>query len=238
MNKIRCIAIDDEPPALRQIEEYILHVTYLELRATFQNALDASNYLKENSIDLIFLDIHMEHLTGMEFLKLLKNKPKVILTTAYDTYALQAFDLDVNDYLLKPISFERFFKAVEKVYNELRKSVLFEELKDDDRSSLSGHIFVKTRNKTERVDLDEILYVEGLKEYLIIQTVTGRLITLMSFKQLLDRLPAQHFSRVHKSYIVAIGKIDSVFKNSILIGEKSIPIGPTYKLGFQKQIEG
>jgi len=235
MNKIRCIAIDDEPPALLQMEEYIHKVDYLELLGTFTNAIDGIQFMKKESIDLVFLDIQMEHISGMDFLKLLKVKPKIVLTTAYDSYALQAFDLDVDDYLLKPISFERFFKAAEKIYNDL-KSSSFDNSTVPEQNTEADYLFVKTKSRIQRIDFDNILYVEGLKEYLIIQMQSERVITLMSFSQLLEKLPDSKFYRVHKSYIVSIGKINSIKKNSIIIGEKVIPIGGSFKEGFLKRI--
>ena len=170
MISIKCIAIDDEPPALDQIKKYILNVPYLQLLEIFDNAIDAMAYLKENSVDLIFLDIQMEHLSGIQFLKLLKDQPRIILTTAYDSYALDAFDLEVDDYLLKPISFERFLQASEKIYKRLSGE---KQSSNDQLSTVTDsreYFFVKTEFRIQRVDFKDILYIEGLKEYLIIQT--------------------------------------------------------------------
>jgi len=232
MISIKCIAIDDEPPALDQIKKYILNVPYLQLLEIFDNAIDAMAYLKENSVDLIFLDIQMEHLSGIQFLKLLKEQPRIILTTAYDSYALEAFDLEVDDYLLKPISFERFLQATEKIYKRLSG----EKLSSNDQSSTvtdnREYFFIKTEFRIQRVDFKDILYIEGLKEYLIIQTPSGKIFTLQSFNEMLEQLPASNFIRVHKSYIVALNRIDSIRKNKILIGEKYVPIGATFKEQF------
>ena len=233
---INCIAIDDEPPALRQMKEYITKVPYLNLLATFDNAIDSMNYLKEKPVDLVFLDIQMENLSGIEFLKLLKKKPSIILTTAYDSYALQAFDLDVDDYLLKPISFERFMKATEKIYNKLllQKQPLFHE--PDKKSKDKDFFFVKTEFRIQRIDFKDILYIEGMKEYLIIKMENEKIFTLQSFNEILSCLPESNFIRVHKSYIISLSKISSIRKNKIYIGDKAISIGNTYKDAFLKSI--
>jgi DNA-binding LytR/AlgR family response regulator len=231
--KIRCITIDDEPPAIAQMEEYISRVPFLELIHTFDNGISAIEFLKENEIDLIFLDIEMEGFTGIQMLKVIKNKPFVILTTAYDQYAIQAFDLDVTDYLLKPISFERFFKSAEKIYdlmNEKKQPGIspVQNISSEEKN----YIFVKTEYRMQRVDFKDILYIEGLKEYLIIKMITGRVITLQSFKHMEEMLPTSNFIRVHKSYMVAIDKIEFIERNRIKISDKLIPIGDTYKKVF------
>ena len=231
--KIRCITIDDEPPAIAQMEEYISRVPFLELIHTFDNGISAIEFLKENEIDLIFLDIEMEGFTGIQMLKVIKNKPFVILTTADDQYAIQAFDLDVTDYLLKPISFERFFKSAEKIYdlmNEKKQPGIspVQNISSEEKN----YIFVKTEYRMQRVDFKDILYIEGLKEYLIIKMITGRVITLQSFKHMEEMLPTSNFIRVHKSYMVAIDKIEFIERNRIKISDKLIPIGDTYKKVF------
>lgn len=237
--KIKCIAIDDEPPALLQMEEYISRVPFLELLHTFDNGISAIEFLKENEVDLIFLDIEMEGFTGIQMLKVIKNKPFVILTTAYDSYAIQAFDLDVTDYLLKPISFERFYKSVEKVYdikNEKKQAGTVTSQATQATPEEKNYIFVKTEYRMQRVDFKDILYVEGLKEYLIIKMVTGRVITLQSFKHMEELLPASNFIRVHKSYMVAIDKIEFIERNRIKIADKLIPVGDTYKKIFYEAL--
>ena len=236
MTLIRCIAIDDEPPALRQMVDYIQKVNYLELIDTFDNAMDAMTFLKDNSIDLIFLDIKMEHLSGIQMLKLLEKKPFVILTTAYDTYALDAFDLEVDDYLLKPISFERFYKSTERIYKQISGPPTVEGSISTVEDS-KDYFFVKTDFKIQRVDFKDILYIEGLKEYLIIKTEEGNIYTLNSFKSILEKLPENEFIRVHKSYIVPLSKIDTIKKTKIYIGEKYIPIGATYRDAFFSKIK-
>lgn len=231
--KIKCIAIDDEPPALMQMEDYILKVPFLELLKTFDSGLESLEFLKSNEVDLIFLDIQMEGFTGIQLLNVMKKKPRVILTTAYDRYAIQAFDLDVSDYLLKPISFERFLKAVEKVYDQVStQKTTITPVSTSETPEEKNYMFVKTEYRMQRVDFKDVLYIEGLKEYLIIQTVTGRVITLQNFKTMEEMLPSANFVRVHKSYMVAMDKIEFVERNRIKISDKLIPIGDTYRKIF------
>jgi two-component system, LytTR family, response regulator len=236
MISINCIAVDDEPPALRQMEKYISKVHYLNLLAVFNDPIESMNFLKENMVDLIFLDIQMETISGIELLKLLKVQPRIILTTAYDSYALQAFDLDVDDYLLKPISFERFMKATEKIYNKLLPQMEPVLIESEKKSDESDFFFVKTEFRIQRIDFKDILYIEGMKEYLIIQLANEKIYTLQSFNEILSNLPKSNFIRVHKSYIVSLSRINSIRKNKIFVGEKTIPIGTTYKEFFLKSI--
>lgn len=235
---INCIAVDDEPPALMQMEDYISRVPFLRLLKTFDNAIDTLEFLKNNKVDLLFLDIEMEGFTGIQLLKVLHHKPKVILTTAYDSYAIQAFDLDVSDYLLKPISFERFLKSVEKISDSFlpNSNNVNNNIKPSSKEE-ENYIFVKADYKMQRVDYKDILYIEGLKEYVIIKTITGKVITLLSFKKLEDRLPASRFLRVHKSFIVALDKIESVERHRIKIGDKLIPVGESYSKSFFEVLE-
>ena len=236
--KINCIAIDDEPPALAQIEDYIARVPFLNLVKKFDNALMCIEFLKTHQIDLMFLDVEMEGLSGIQLLKIFKNrKPKVILTTAFENYALKAYELDVNDYLLKPISFERFLTSVEKIYDLIaleKQSMPSIPAKNGDKER--DYIFVKTEYKMQRVNFKDILYIEGLKEYLIIKTKTSKIITLQTFKNFEQILPASNFFRVHKSFIIALDKIETLDKQNIIIAGKEIPIGEKYKNIFFKTI--
>ncbi len=232
---INCIAIDDELPALKQMQDYISKIPYLNLIGSFNNGIDALNFLKDNSVDLLFLDIQMDDLNGIQLLQVLNNKPKVILTTAYDQYALKAFDLEVSDYLLKPISFERFVKAVEKIYRELNINDRDNNEKPETKEH-RNYFFVKTEFKMVRIDFDNIIYIEGLKEYLIIKCINDKVLSLMTFKEIIDILPEDNFVRTHKSYIVAINKIESIERNRIKIGEKLIPVGNTFKDEFYNRI--
>ena len=235
--KINCIAVDDEPPALMQMEDFISKVPFLNLMSTFDNAMETLEFLKNNEVDLVFLDIEMEGFTGLQLLKIIKQKPKIILTTAYDQYAIQAFDLDVTDYLLKPISFERFVKATEKVYDNIHQEKQHSQLHNPlNIQEEKTCIFVKTEYRIQRVDFREILYIEGLKEYLIIKTTAGRVITLQSFKHIEEMLPHSNFIRVHKSWMVAIDKIESIERNHIRIADKLIPVGDTYRKNFMNAL--
>jgi DNA-binding LytR/AlgR family response regulator len=220
---INCIAIEDEPLALKKIKEFIKQVAYLNLLECFNNALDAIGYLKKNTVDLIFLDIRLKKLSGIQFLESLQNKPKVIITSAYDEYALKGYELDVAEYLLKPFTFERFLKSVEKVYNQLNG------LKNN---ITNNYIFVKTEYRIEKVVLNEILYIQGMKDYLQIHTIDRKIMTLQTFKNLLEILPVIDFQRVHNSYIIAISKIENIERNRIRIGKDLIPISDSYKDKF------
>jgi DNA-binding LytR/AlgR family response regulator len=231
--RLRCIAIDDEPPALAQMEDYISRVPYLQLLKLCENAFEAIELLKKQEIDLMFLDIEMEGLTGIQLLNVLKKRPKVVLTTAYSQYALKAFDLDVADYLLKPISFERFLQSVEKVYDVLQPAnIQVTENQNLPENNARNYIFVKTEYRMQRVDFTDILYIEGMKEYLVIYTTKGKILTLQSFKRMEDMLPVSNFVRVHKSYMVALDKIVNIEHNRIKINDKLIPIGESYSKQF------
>jgi len=232
--KIKCVAIDDEPLALEIIKDYSVKVPFLDLIKTFDNALESIDYLKNNKIDLLFLDIQMEELTGIQLLKILNPKPNVIFTTAYDSFAIQGFELDAVDYLLKPISFERFMKAVNKVYEKLNVEHLIENKTKEVTIYTPGdeYFFVKTEFRLEKVNFADILYIEGMGDYLRIVTPNKRLMTLQNFKKMEEMLPANKFYRVHKSYIVALDKIENIEKNRIKISDKLIPISDTYKKPF------
>ncbi len=220
--KINCIAIEDEPLALNKIKDFIEQIDYLNLLEGFNNAIDAIGYLKKNSVDLIFLDIRMKKLSGIHFLESLSNKPKVIITSAYDVYALKGYELDVADYLLKPFTFERFLKSVDKVYDQLIGV----------HNTVNDYIFIKTEYRIEKIELKDILYVQGMKDYLQIHTADKKIMTLQTFKKLLEILPETEFQRIHNSYIVAISKIENIERNRIRIGDNLIPISDSYKDKF------
>lgn len=223
---INCIVIEDEPLAQKKLNAYIKQVDFLNLLNSFIDAIRALNFLKTNPVDLIFLDIRMKNFTGIELLKSLKIKPKIIITSAYDEYALQGYELDVTDYLLKPFSFERFYKAVNKVFDELSEK----STKIDKESNT--FIFVKTEYRMEKIFLDEVLFIQGMKDYLRIITSKKKIMTLQTFKNVSEMLPEKDFVRVHNSYIVSINKIDSIERNRIKIGETLIPITDNYKDSF------
>jgi DNA-binding LytR/AlgR family response regulator len=227
---IKAIIVDDEPLALDVLETYIDKMPELSLIAKCENAIEANEALKNNEVDLMFLDIQMPQITGVEFLKSLNNPPAVIFTTAYPDYAVEGFELNAVDYLLKPISLDRFMKAVNKVSAQIGS-----------KSSESGKVvemegdffFVKADKKLIKVDFEDIVYIEGLKDYVIIRQVSGRVITLQTMKSLENKLPEATFKRVHRSYIVNINKINAVVGNMLEVTEKGqtkhIPIGKNYR---------
>ena len=225
---VKCLIIEDEPLAQEKLEDFIKQVDFLELTMITNNGLDAISFLKSNTVDLIFLDIRMKKFSGLQFLQSLQTYPKIIITTAYNQYALDSYDYDVCDYLLKPFSFERFVKAVNKVTNEISTEV------EAKRSTTNNKefIFIKTEYRIERILLNEILYIEGLKDYLKIVLESTNILTLMSFNKIMEMLPDQDFFRVHNSYIVSLEKIKNIERNRININNKLIPISDTYKKPF------
>ncbi|GAB3813126.1 LytR/AlgR family response regulator transcription factor [Pontibacter rugosus] len=235
---IRCLAIDDEPLALDIIESYVSKLPFLQLVKTCSSATEAMQVLQEEQVDLIFLDIEMPELTGIQFLNILKHQPLVIFTTAYPDYALEGFNQDAVDYLLKPIPFDRFLKAVTKAQERLQR--------DKGKNSSAptpaptheqDFMFVKADYKTIRVDFKDILWIEGLKDYIIIQIKEQKIITLLSMNKMMEKLSDAKFLRVHRSFIVSLQKIDSIEKSRIRIGSKEIPIGEVYKEQFLKWVE-
>lgn len=232
--KLNCIAIDDEPLALDKMRQYISKVSYLNLLQTFDSGVDALNFLKNNSVDLMFLDIQMEDLTGIQLLEAITVKPKVIITTAYDHYAIKGYELDVSDYLLKPISLQRFIKAVDKIYNNFtdNSSDVKVQNRDTEQIKKDDFVFVKTEYRIQKINFKDILYVEGMKDYLQIHTTEKKIMTLQNFNTLLEYLPSDDFIRVHKSYVVSVSKIESVERKNITIRNVKIPIGETYREHF------
>jgi len=241
---IRCLIVDDEPLALHILEDYMSKIPFLQLVKATTNPIEALTLVQEGNVDLVFLDVQMPELTGIQFLRIANGKAKVILTTAYPQYALEGYELDVIDYLLKPIAFDRFFKAVQKAQTVLApvatgaKPVQAEQPQQPQQSLLSDFIFVKTEHKIQKVYLNDILFIEGLKDYISIFIAAERIITLQNMKKMEDALPAKHFIRVHKSYIVSINKIDSIERSRIFIGDKIIPVGDTYREEFFKIVDG
>lgn len=237
---IQCAAVDDEPLALKILEDYIRKIPYLELRKSFTSALECIDFVKQEKIDLLFLDIQMEELTGLQLLRVLKDKPEVIFTTAYDQYALDGFELDVADYLLKPISFERFIKAVDKVYEKLSLQRLSQSGRQETTVASSegqDYFFVKTEFRLQKIFLKDILYIEGMGDYLRIVTPQERIMTLQNFKRMEEALPEPRFMRVHRSYMVAVDKITSVERNRIRIADQLIPVGENYRKAFFALLE-
>ena len=233
---LKCMVIDDEPLAIQLLVNHIRKVPFLELKSTFSNPMDGLISFNTNPVDLIFLDIQMPQLTGIQFMKLLQNRAQVIVSSAYEKYAMEGFEHNVTDYLLKPIAFERFYRAVEKAYNQKNPAHKLERTQDI-YPETGGYIFIKVETKMVRVELDEILFIEGLKNYVSINTKTQRIITLQVMKQLEEILPPNRFVRVHKSYIVALDKIKSIERQEITINDRIIPIGITYQEHFFKLLD-
>jgi DNA-binding LytR/AlgR family response regulator len=235
--KLSCYIIDDEPLAQRILEEYVVKVSFLEWKGSFSSALEAAAKMDQDKPDLLFLDINMPELNGISFISMLNPKPVIILTTAYDQYALKAFDLEVKDYLLKPISFERFYKAVLRAYQESNpnhqtlKAEAPQVLKND-----PDYIFLKVGFRIQKIELREIIFVEGMKDYLQIHTSKEKIMTLMSFSKLEELLPETKFARVHRSFMVALEKIEHIEKNRIRIADQYIPISETYATAFYKKL--
>lgn len=237
--KISCIAVDDEPLALEKIKAYILRVENFKLLDSFSSAVDALSFLNENKVDVVFLDVQMEELTGIQMIESMAEKPVVILTTAYDKYSIKGYDLNVTDYLLKPYSFQRFLQAVNKAYDAL--SIKYKKnpslITNENNDSGSGFMFVRSEGKLVKVAYKDILFIEGMKDYVRIHTHTKRIMTLQGISNLLDFLPEDLFIRIHKSYIVSIDKIEAIERRTVIINEEHLPIGDRYKKHFMYVIE-
>jgi two-component system LytT family response regulator len=235
---LKCLIVEDEPLARNLLVAYVNKISYLTLVEACSNPLAALEILRKNQIDLLFLDIQMPEITGISLLKTLQKKPLVILTTAYSEYAIESYELDVVDYLLKPITFDRFLRAVDKASQRIavpQEAVAANHEKAVDTSQ--PYFFVKDGTKLVKILWDEILYVEGLKDYVTIHTRTQKVVTLQRLKVLETQLPADKFIRVHHSYIIAIKAIDAIHKGEVQIGTAYIPISESYKKAFKELIE-
>lgn len=221
--EINCIIVEDEPLALERTKDYVLKLPFLNLLATFDNAIDALAFLRSHEVDLIFLDINLGEFSGIQLLETSAVSSQVILTTAYQEYALKGFDLKVADYLLKPFTFERFVQAVDRVQSNVPGAQLVRP---------KNFIFVKTENRLEKINLREILYVEGMRDYRKVHTTGKRLMTPQTFTEFERLIPPDILCRVHKSYMVALAKIDSIEKDRIKIKGQIIPVSETYKQKF------
>jgi len=236
---LNCLVIDDEPLAIRLLSDYIDKTDGLQLLQAFSNPIEALQYAEGNRPDLIFLDIQMPELTGIQFMKIANGKYPIILTTAYDHYALDSYEFDVIDYLLKPISLDRFMIAAKKAKERLHTSTTLPATTIATPASDSPtYIFVKSDYKTLKVNLADILYLEGLGDYVCIHLPGKKILTLEKMKNLAASLPHNNFIRVHKSYLVAIDKIEFIERNRIVINEQRLPIGATYKDAFWDKIGG
>jgi len=237
----KTVVIDDESRALSLMVDYVKKIPSLQLAASFQNAIEALEYLNSHSVDILLLDIQMPDITGLELLESLQNKPLVILTTAYPEYAVEGFHLDAIDYLVKPIMFPRFLKAVNKAINQAKlleqKSQLTTEGTQQEKSMMppaeSGYIFVKVDTRWERIQLSELTYIEGSGDYVAIHlTNNKKILSLQTLTQMMARLDGKDFVRVHRSYIVNLPLVDTIEKDHLLIGDRDITIGKSYRQDF------
>jgi len=228
---INCLIVDDEPIARQGIQEYIDQVEFLHATAICKNAIEASSALQNNHIDLVFLDIQMPKITGIDFLKNLSNPPLVIFTTAFPEYAIEGYELNVMDYLLKPISFERFFKSVLKVQAYLSLRLRHEV------TQVENYFFIKSNQKIEKVLIEDILYVEALSNYVILYTKNKKHIVYMSFKGMESQLPEGLFIKIHKSYIVAVNAIQTIDNNEVILADHILPISKSYRTQVMQRIE-
>lgn len=237
MKKLTCLIADDEPMALNLIESYVLKTPFLELKAKCSSAIEAMQKLEdEKDIDLFFLDIQMPDLTGLEFSKLLPQKSKVIFTTAFDQYAIDGYKVNALDYLLKPFDYTEFLNAATKARN------YFESLQpiSEKTEKKQEFFFVKSEYKQIKINFSEILFIEGLKDYvkIFLKDNPKPILTLMSLKKLEEELPSENFMRIHRSYIIALDKIEAIERNHIVIGEQQIAIAPNYKDSLMEYIGG
>jgi len=229
---IKCVAIDDEPPALVLIKEYLARFPSLQLVQTFDDAISASEFLRSNSIDLLFIDINMPDITGLDLVRALAVKPMIIFTTAHKKFAIDGFDLDAVDYLLKPISFDRFSKAV-------HKAMEFYEYKKKPAGTNEGSLLVYSEYKMIRIELDEIEYIESLEDYIKIHLAQGKpVMTLLTLKGVLEKLPPEKFRRIHRSYIVAVDRIRAIQNRKIeMTSSAELPVSDSYT-AFIKEWKG
>lgn len=227
MEKYSCIIIEDEPLALERTKDFVDKVPFLNLNASFDNALNGLAYLNSNDVDLLFLDINMDELSGIELLENSKINSQVIITTAYQQYALKGYELRVTDYLLKPFTFNRFLQAVNTAQENLSKRTV---------DSPKDFIFIKTENRLEKIMLNEIIYIEGMRDYRRIHTINKKIMTLQNFGELEQIIPTNIVCRVHKSFMVGLNKIESIERSRIKIANQLIPISDTYRDVFFQQI--
>jgi DNA-binding LytR/AlgR family response regulator len=232
---LKAIAIDDEPLALRLVTDYISKTPFLDLAGSFDNPLDAIEFLTNHSVDVIFVDIQMPDLTGIEFARSLENAPKIIFTTAYEKYALEGFKLNAIDYLLKPFSYEEFLKAAQKA----RKQSELEASAIPSIEANSQFLFLKSEYKIRRINFNDILYIEGLKDYIKVYTTSEDkpILSLNSMKSLEQKLPEEKFMRVHRSFIVNLDRIDTIERSRIIFGKTYIPVSDQYKDKFQEYLD-
>ena len=235
MKILKCLIVDDEPPAIRLLEKYVAKIPFLQLEATTTSSIQALSLIEQSNIDLVFLDIQMPELTGLQLSKIIKGKTKIIFTTAYSQFALDSYDVNAVDYLLKPFEFERFYEAVKKVESTyVNQNQVLEIPKNT-----SEYLFVKTdgKNNFEKVYVKDILYIEGLKNYVAIHLFEKQIITNNTLKNIEDLLPKSEFIMTHKSFIVSLRHITKTDSLCVYIGDKNIPIGDTYKKELFEMIQ-
>jgi two-component system LytT family response regulator len=230
--KIKCVLVDDEPLAIKVLQNYFNNFTDFEVIATFNNSLEALDFINGTPVDAVFLDINMPMMTGFELISLIENKTKVIITTAFREFAAESYDLDVLDYLVKPIPLPRFIKCINKITTEfnLKNNIKVETTKGD------SHIFIKVDKKMMKINIEEILFVEGMKEYIKVVTPDKTYITHKSLTSLSEELPADRFLRIHKSYVIALNKVKSIEGNRVQIQSYTIPIGRNYSKDVKTKI--
>ena len=230
--KIKCVLIDDEPLAIKVLQNYFTNFTDFEVIATFNNSLEALDFINNTPVDAVFLDINMPMMTGFELISLVENKTKIIITTAFREFAAESYDLDVLDYLVKPIPLPRFIKCINKITTEfnLKNNIKIETTKGD------SHIFIKVDKKMMKINIEEILFIEGMKEYIKVVTSDKTYITHKSLTSLSEELPADRFLRIHKSYVIALNKVKSIEGNRIQIQSYTIPIGRNYSKEVKNKI--
>jgi two-component system, LytTR family, response regulator len=230
--KIKCLLIDDEPLAIKVLQNYFANFTDFEIIGTFNNSLEALDFINSTPVDAVFLDINMPMMTGFELISLIENKTKVIITTAFREFAAESYDLDVLDYLVKPIPLPRFIKCINKITTEynLKNNIKTEASKGD------SHIFIKVDKKMMKINIEEILFVEGMKEYIKVVTQDKTYITHKSLTSLSEELPGDKFLRIHKSYVIALNKVKSIEGNRIQILNHTIPIGRNYSKDVKSKI--
>jgi two-component system LytT family response regulator len=235
IKKIQCLIVDDEPPARKILRRYIEEIPTLTLITECANALQAFAELQQQHVDLIFLDIRMPQLNGNDLLKTLKNPPKVILTTAYPEYALEGYELDVTDYLVKPITFERFLRSVNKAFPAGQFKTA--SVSNEENKKNEDFVYFRADRKMVKVMLNDILYIESMKDYIKVNTCNNILITKQSISSMEEMLPAKYFARVHRSYIVSLQKIKTFTSELIEIDSAEIPIGKFYRQGVLKLLQ-
>ncbi|MCL6266337.1 LytR/AlgR family response regulator transcription factor [Flagellimonas myxillae] len=238
--ELKCIIVDDEPRAIEVMKEYVEQISTLSLVNTFRNPLKAFDFIKQHEVDLVFLDINMPHLSGIQFIKSLSNKPFVVLTTAYSEYAVESYQLDVVDYLLKPIEFERFIICMNKVYDKIKqRNASYSSSGSDNESKPipKEYIFVKNGTKIDRIDFNDILYIEGSGNYVSYQLKGRKIMSLGKMSEVIKLLPQDRFARIHKSHIVQINQINVIENNRVHIGDVQLSISQTYKAAFYHLID-